>query len=143
MVKRALMVAYKQKSKGSKHQFEFTLTNVGTVHYLPTGTPDRHLTLELKLLDNNDRVMKEKIFTMKRYILWRPFIIDIYDTRLPFKTPKTFDLEFTQNSDNQPSILDITVRYHLLDEKRRKKINYRNKEPINYPVYQERILLNN
>jgi len=142
MVQRALMVAYKQNSDGNKHQFKFTLTNVATVHFLPTGVPDRHLTLDLKLLDNNDRVMKEKNFTMKRHILWRPFIIDLYDTRLPFKKPKVFDLTFSQNSDNQPSILDITVRYHLLDEKRRKKINYNNKEPISYPIYQERIFLN-
>jgi hypothetical protein len=143
MVMRALMVTYNQTSQGKNHQFEFNLTNVGTVHYLPTGLPDRHLTLELKLLDNNDRVMKEEIFTMKRYILWRPFIIDLYDTRLPFKTPKFFSLDINQNKDNQPSILDITVRYHLLDEKRRKKINYNNTEPISYPIYEERILLNN
>lgn len=142
MVKRALMVTYKQTSERNKHHFEFTLTNVGTVHFLPTGIPDRYLTLDLKLLDNNERVMKVKTFTMKRYILWRPFIIDLYDTRLPFKTPRAFDLKFTQNNDNQPSILDITVRYHLLDEKRRRKIDYNNKEPISYPIYQERIFLN-
>jgi hypothetical protein len=143
MVKRALMVAYKQKSEGNKHHFEFTLTNVGALHYLPTGTPDRHLTLELKLLDNNHNIKKEKIFTLKRYILWRPFIVDLYDTRLPFKKPKSFKIEFEQDSDRQPSILEVTVRYHLLDEKRRKKIGYNNKEPINYPIYNERILLNN
>jgi hypothetical protein len=142
MVKGALNVAYGQKQEGKRHQFEFILTNVGTVHYLPTGTPDRHLTLELKLLDNKEEVMKEQIFKMKRYILWRPFIIDLYDTRLAFDSPKSFKINFEQDRDSQPSILDITVRYHLLDEKRRRKIDYNNKEPINYPIFSERVLLN-
>ena len=59
----------------------FTLTNVGAAHFLPTGTPDRHLTLELRLLDGEGRMLKEKIHVMKRYILWRPFIVDLKDTR--------------------------------------------------------------
>jgi hypothetical protein len=35
--------------------------------------------------------------------------------------------------------LDVTVRYHLLDEARRKRIGYENKEPIAYPVYHARV----
>jgi len=34
--------------------------------------------------------MKETVRTMKRYILWRPFIVDIRDTRLPYRQPKEF-----------------------------------------------------
>jgi len=35
------------------------------------------------------------------------------------------------------------VRYHLLDEKRRKYINYKNTEPIAYEVFRKRISLSN
>ena len=142
-VKEALKVEYKKKiiKDRDTYQFEFTLTNIGTTHYLPTGTPDRHLTLELKLLDKKGKLIKEKIFEMKRYILWRPFIIDLYDTRLPYKAPKTFTFKFEMDGNNSPSILDVKVRYHLLDEKQRKKIGYKNKEPIAYPIYSERIQL--
>ncbi len=59
-----------------------TLTNVGAAHHLPTGTPDRHLTLELRLLGPSGEVLKETVHLMKRYILWRPFIVDLRDTRL-------------------------------------------------------------
>ena len=78
---------------------------------------------------------------MKRYILWRPFIIDIKDTRLPFNEPRNFAFEFKPDSENPPTIIDITVRYHLLEEKQRKKIGYENNEPIAYPIYNERIIL--
>jgi hypothetical protein len=39
------------------------------------------------------------------------------------------------------SIIDAEVRYHLLDEARRKRIDYKNKEPINYPVFQQQLRL--
>ena len=78
---------------------------------------------------------------MKRYITWRPFVIDIKDIRLPFNEPRSFVFEFTPDSEDPPSIIDVTVRYHLLDEKQRKKIGYKNNEPIAYPIYNERIIL--
>ncbi len=92
----------------------YCTSNAGTAYYLPTGTPDRNLTLELRLLDNN-----EKIYKMKCYILWRPFIVDLKDTRLPYNKPTEF----------------------ILDEARRKRIGYENKEPIAYPIYKKRIPL--
>ena len=142
-VRKSLRVEYKKEffSDKRKIKYIFTLTNIGAAHYLPTGTPDRHLTLELRLLDKEEKILKEKNYKMKRYILWRPFIVDIKDTRLPFNEPREFPFEFKTNSVSQPSILDITVRYHLLDEKQRKKIGYENEEPIAYPIYNERVIL--
>jgi hypothetical protein len=118
-----------------------TLTNVGAAHYLPTGTPDRHLTLELKLLGQRGEVLSEKVYTMKRYILWRPFIVDLRDTRLPYLQPREFEFPFIRNDPAAPTAIDVTVRYHLLDEARRKKIGYNNVEPIAYPIYHKRIPL--
>ncbi len=132
-VKGDLRVEYKKEVERNSIKYIFILTNVGTVHYLPTGTPDRHLTLELKLRDKKGQIIKEKTYKMKRYILWRPFIIDIKDTRLPYRKPRRFIFEFSRYS--KAAVLDVTVRYHLLDEKRRKKIGYRNKQPIAYPIH--------
>jgi hypothetical protein len=133
-VKKGLMVEY-QREPGA---IVFTLTNTGAAHYLPTGTPDRHLTLEVQLLDENGRELKRRVYTMKRYILWRPFIVDIRDTRLPYGQPRSYRFEF---SDKHAVALDVAVRYHLLDEARRKKIGYENTEPISYPIYRQRISL--
>jgi hypothetical protein len=144
MVKKALKVEYKNIFNGDRntYEFEFRLINVGAYHYLPTGTPDRHLTLELRLLDNEGTAIKETLYKMKRYILWRPFIVDIRDTRLPYNKPRKYIFDFKADTKNPPSILDASVRYHLLDEKRRKKIGYENTEPIAYSIYKERIPLN-
>lgn len=140
-VKSALRVDYKTNydSKNKEYEFEFTLTNVGADHYLPTGIPDRHLTLELRLLDSEGNLIREKIHKMKRYILWRPFIVDIRDTRLPYGEPRTYEFSFNADGKNPPAVLNVTARYHLLDERRRKRIGYENKEPIAYPIYQKNI----
>lgn len=140
-VARSLEVKTGREEEKDRTTFTFTLTNVGASHYLPTGTPDRHLTLELRLLGKDGGVVKEKVHVMKRYILWRPIILDLKDTRLAYGKPTAFTFSFKSGRDNPPSELEVKVRYHLLDEKRRRRIGYENKEPIAYPIYFERILL--
>lgn len=140
-VARSLKVDYERKPDGKKLTYEFTLTNIWAAHYLPTGTPDRHLTLEIRLLGEGNRVLEEERFTMKRYILWRPFIVDIRDTRLPYNQPRTFSYTFDPAGTPPADWLHVTVRYHLLDEKRRKRIGYENTRPIAYPIYTENIQL--
>ncbi len=140
-VEGSLKVETKRETEKDGSSFTFTLTNVGAAHYLPTGTPDRHLTLELRLLDGNGKVLKEKTHVMKRYILWRPFIVDLKDTRLAYGEPRTFEFSFKADRKNPPAALEVMVRYHLLDEKRRKRIGYENKEPIAYPIYRKIITL--
>ncbi len=136
-VVQALQVEHKLEND----ELVVTLTNEGAAHYLPTGTPDRHLTLELRLLGSNGEVLAEKVYTMKRYILWRPFIVDLRDTRLPFGQPRQYRFSVIKRGSATPAFVDVTVRYHLLDEARRKRIGYNNVEPIAYPIYHEQISL--
>jgi Cytochrome c554 and c-prime len=136
-VAQALRVEHKLEAG----DFVVTLTNVGAAHYLPTGTPDRHLTLELRLLGASGQLLAEKVYTLKRSILWRPFIVDLRDTRLPHGRSRAFRLPVAKRGGGVPAVVDVTVRYHLLDEARRKKIGYNNARPISYPIYHERILL--
>lgn len=136
-VKESLRVEHRLDNNG----LVVTLTNAGAAHYLPTGTPDRHLTLELGLLGPNGEVLKETVHTMKRYILWRPFIVDLRDTRLPYLQPREFKLPLNKRGPVAPTAVDVTVRYHLLDEARRKKIGYITVEPIAYPLYNKVIPL--
>ncbi|MBF0135842.1 MAG: cytochrome c family protein [Magnetococcus sp. DMHC-1] len=138
-VARALKVDHRREEVDGRSQFVFTLTNVGTDHFLPTGTPDRHLTLEFRLLDNHNAVMHEKIYKMQRTIMWRPFIIDLWDNRLAARQPREFIYELPKTGvSSQAVTLDVTIRYHLLDEARRKRIGYNNTVPVRYSIYHER-----
>ena len=138
-VKRALEVRFERRGE---RRYAFFIRNRGAHHYVPTGTPDRHLTVELRLLDTQGRVLEETSRTLKRFVLWRPFIMDLWDSRLPYGVTRRIYFNFDREYDRQPAALDILVRYHLLDEARRRKIGYENRDPIAYPVHHERIRLN-
>ena len=116
-----------------------TLTNTGADHYVPTGTPDRHLTLEFTLLGPDGSVLEYERQTLKRTIMWRPFIVDLWDTRLPAGESRMYEFEFRTDVSPAPAALSVVVRYHLLDEARRERIGYDNREPISHVVHEQQI----
>jgi len=139
MVKQALTISFEETADNAagEHRFELAITNSGAAHYVPTGTPDRHLTVQLRLFDAQDNVLKEQDHLLKRTVMWRPFIIDLWDTRLPRGERRSYQLVF---SDRQQAVtVEAVVRYHLLDEKRRQRIGYENKEPIAYEVFRQQL----
>ncbi len=141
MVRKALTVEFvetKQPGEDKRH-FRLTLANTGAAHYVPTGTPDRHLTVQLRLLDDKDEVLDEQSHTIKRTVMWRPFIVDLWDTRLPRWQPRVYELEVPGNS--AAVKVEAEIRYHLLAESRRQRIGYENKTPIHYEIYRKQISL--
>ncbi len=142
MVKKALSVKFAEqvsKNKG-KRRFTLTIANTGAAHYVPTGTPDRYLEVQLRTLDRNNNMLEEKTEKIIRTVMWRPVIVDLWDTRLPRWQPESYEIEL---SDTEKAVsVEAVVRYHLLDEKRRKRINYKNKTPIAYDVFRQKIMLN-
>jgi hypothetical protein len=143
MVKQGLDVLFSEVGEAGKAQREFTLTitNVGAAHFIPTGTPDRYLTVELRLLDRDGRVLEEQQHTIRRTVMWRPFIIDLRDTRLPRWQPRSYTLSVTENSRDKPAVAEAIVRYHLLNESRRRRIGYENREPVSYEVFRQKLSL--
>ena len=126
-----------------KRKFTFEITNSGTRHYLPTGTPDRHLTVTLRLLDRDGKILKEQSHKLIRTVMWRPFIIDLWDTRIPYGEKRRYSLEYSKDQHRHAEAVEVKVRYHLVDESRAKRINYQYREPIDYEVFSKRIDLTN
>lgn len=141
MVKKAFTADFLADStvEKGKRKFVFEITNTGTRHYLPTGTPDRHLTVSLRLLDAKGKIIKEESHKLKRTVMWRPFIVDLWDTRLPYGETRRYTLEYSQERYQNATAVEVKVRYHLVDESRAKRINYQNREPIDYEVFSKLI----
>ncbi len=140
MVKRGLTIRFEATSPddSDRRRAVLTLTNTGAAHYLPTGTPDRYLTVALRLLDAAGQVLEEQTHTLRRTVLWRPFIVDLWDTRLPYGEPRRYSLAFRES---RAAAVEAVVRYHLLDERRRRRIGYENTTPISYEVFRQRLAL--
>jgi hypothetical protein len=112
---------------------ELVLENTGAAHFLPTGTPDRHLTVRVRALDAGGRVIGEATDTLERAIMWRPFIVDLWDTRLARGMPRRLALELP----SETRTIEAEVRYHLLAESRRRRIGYEPAEPISYVIFDQ------
>ena len=142
MVRRGLTIELIERpAPVNKRRFALTITNTGAAHYLPTGTPDRHLSVELRVLDQSGNVVREEREVLKRTVMWRPFIVDLWDTRLQPQQPRDYVLDLDTAKTPKASAIEAAVRYHLLDEARRRRIGYQNAEPISYKVYRAQIAL--
>ena len=141
MVQQALTIEFAEATpaSGATRTFQLTLANTGAAHYVPTGTPDRHLTVHLRLLDADGGVLDEQMHTIKRTVMWRPFIVDLRDTRLPRWQAREYTLRVPASS--AAVRVEAAVRYHLLDEKRRARIGYENTTPIDYEIFRKEIPL--
>ena len=141
MVKKAFTADLFEETpiENEKRVFTFEITNTGTRHYLPTGTPDRHLTISLRLLDAQGNIIKEQNHKLKRTVMWRPFIVDLWDTRLPYGELRQYSMEYSTGQYDNVAAIEARVRYHLVDESRARRINYKYREPIDYEVFSKRI----
>ncbi len=138
MVKSGLKFNLVDLSKaGGKHKkYRLDITNVGADHRIPTGTPDRHLEVNFVLMDEKGKVIDHQKDLLERVILWRPFIIDLWDTRI--KSGETYSADYSFDMpDDGGRELKVEVRYGLLHESRRKRIGYENKEPISYTIFKK------
>ncbi len=143
MVKGALAVALRADPSAPADvlRYRLRLTNTGAAHYLPTGTPDRHLTVALRFLAADGGTLKETTHVLKRTVMWRPFIVDLWDTRLPRDEPRVYTLAYPRDGRPRATAVEAVVRYHLLEEKRRQRIGYENREPIAYDLFRQRVAL--
>jgi len=136
-VRQALQVNLEvSRDKSNSGRAHITLTNTGAGHYLPTGTPDRHLSVEFRLINEQGETIKQKIYLLKRHLMWRPFIVDLWDTRLAKDIPRSYSFPFQPGNSPDPVKLEVSVRYHFMDEARRKRIAYTSQQPISYVLYQ-------
>ncbi len=141
MVKSGLTISFDQTDSGDPYKTKYTLSlaNTGAAHYIPTGTPDRHLTVQLRVLDQEGNILEDELHTLKRTVMWRPFIVDLWDTRLPPGEIRQYAIDISLAENNSAAFVEALVQYHLLDEARRKRISYENKEPIAYEVFRSRL----
>ncbi|MEJ1355072.1 MAG: hypothetical protein RPU39_10340 [Candidatus Sedimenticola sp. (ex Thyasira tokunagai)] len=143
MVKNALEVTFIETSgrRDKDRIFDVTLTNVGAAHYLPTGSPGRHLSVDFNLLDSDGDLIDSDQGLIIRKTIWQPFIFDLSDNRLMRWKPETFRFSVERNDMRNPVMVEVIVKYHLLEDEWRKLIGYENKKPIFHELYRKKIEL--
>jgi len=137
MVSKDLDIAIKQVSKnGDRYTYEISLTNIGTHHKLPTGTPDRNIVITMSLLDEGKRIIKTKTHKIVRRILWRPIVIELSDNRLEFNKPQVVEFSFDIESSSR-HYLSVKADYNFLEQWRRDQLKLPASSHAGYPLLEK------
>ncbi len=141
MVRDAMNVSFAEAltSTSGRERYILTLTDTGAEHYIPTGVPDRHLTVKLRVLDAGGHTLKSRTFTLERRVLWRPFIVELHDTRLRPLEPRTYGIGLSTRTHPRPTAVEAVVRYWLMGKSHRAHLHY--PAPISYVLFRSRIPL--
>jgi hypothetical protein len=123
--------------KGNRHTYEIKLTNIGTHHKLPTGTPDRHIVVTMNLLDKDKQVIESKSHKVIRRILWRPIVLELSDNRLEYNTPQTVDFSFKLENDSAAYYLNVKAEYRFLEQWRRDQLNLDEHSHVPYTMLEK------
>ncbi|MBI2061000.1 MAG: hypothetical protein HYT87_14635 [Nitrospirae bacterium] len=144
MVRKAVSIEPEDRSRFENGRgtidVELKLSNVGAGHTFPTGDPDRFVTVTFTLRNAADGSMvRTQTHTLKRWILWRPMILELRDNRLHPGKERSF--RFAERVAGAPGshTLDVEVAYHLMTEAARRKIDYPADLPIQHTLYSARL----
>ena len=141
-VRRALRISLRAlAAPRGQRAYALTVTNVGALHDVPTGVPNRFLSVDWRLLDARGAVLRSRRAIIRRTVLWRPFIIDLWDTRLAYERPRTYRFAFASGGRPPPARLVVEVRYHLAPESYARRVGYRPRTPLAYTVYRRVVAL--
>lgn len=126
MVQRAIRVEMHSDPSvfepGKETRIVLTLTNSGAGHKIPTGDPDRFFTVEFELKDAQGKVLKQQSHTMSRWIIWKPFIVEVYENRLVPLASRDYTFSFRVPQQPEGLTLTTRIRYHILTDKQYEKL---------------------
>ena len=101
---------------GERVTFTATVINAGAGHKVPTGDPDRHVTVEFLVQDKDGRVLSSQADTIGRWILWQPVVVEVYDNRpLPLAS-RQYTFSYRMPAQSAGLTLKTLVRYHILTD---------------------------
>jgi hypothetical protein len=126
MIKQAVTVELRSDQSslqpGQTATFTLRLTNSGAGHKIPTGDPDRYFTITFEVVDAAGKVLKRQEDTMRRWIVWWPVIVEVYENRLAPQASRDYRFQYRLPQNPEGLKLRATLKYHIMTEKQYKKL---------------------
>lgn len=142
MVRQALSIHFRAENpRHGSTVYALTVTNTGAEHYVPTGVPDRFISVDLRLLGSDGATLKHEHYNLKRFIMWRPLVIQFRDTRLQPMLPQQFVIKADLRADPAAVAVEAVVRYHLLPTAHRRKDRLPTNVASSFTVFSKRIMI--
>ena len=142
MVKRALMVSLDKKINNGRIDLILKIKNSWAGHKVPTGDPDRYITIHFDVINKRGDIIKSEQYTIGRWIIWKPIIIELYENRI--KPHESKDYKFNHalaNGEKEETSIRVQVVYHIMTERAKNKLKqkYGLKEDISieYKIFED------
>jgi hypothetical protein len=107
---------------GKVAHFTLRLTNSGAGHKIPTGDPDRYFTISFEVVDATGKVLKHQENTMRRWIVWWPVIVEVYENRLAPLARRDYQFQYRLPENREGLRLRASVKYHIMTEGQYKRL---------------------
>jgi hypothetical protein len=126
MLQRALQVEMRSDQTaygpGVKARYSLILKNGGAGHKLPTGDPDRYITVEFTLMNDKGKIVQQSSKTIGRWLIWKPVIFEYYDNRLEPLEERTFSFSYWTPTNGERLMLEAKVTYHIMTPSAHQKL---------------------
>jgi hypothetical protein len=130
---------------GQDVTFTLTLTNSGAGHKIPTGDPDRYFTVTFEVVDASGAVIKRQESTMRRWIVWWPVIVEVYENRLSPLMSRDYVFRYWSPRNLQGLTLRASVKYHIMTEAQYRRLQNKFGLSIDVPhvftIYEQELRL--
>jgi hypothetical protein len=110
---------------GDRVKFTVNFKNTGAGHKVPTGDPDRYFTVSFNVKDRQGKVVSSQDYTMGRWIMWKPLIVELYDNRIAPQQNRDYTFTAPIPTAEEAQTLSVQVKYHILTEKNYKRLQTR------------------
>ncbi len=117
MLEKALHIELDQKGD----RFELRVMNNGVGHKFPSGDPDRYVLIITKFYDKQGKLLKKEVERFGRTIMYRPIIIEFYDSRLKPLVERSYEYKGSDLVTNARRVT-VEVEYHILSDRAHKKL---------------------
>jgi len=119
IVKKAFMLSLDKKTANGSVNLILNIKNIGAGHKVPTGDPDRYITVHFDAINKKGEILKSRQYTIGRWIIWKPIIIEVYENRI--KPLESRSYRFSYNASAGESIR-VQVIYHIMTERAKERL---------------------
>ncbi len=128
-------------SLGDSAFITVSLFNQRAGHYIPTGDPEHFIVLQIRLMNKDNRILKDTSFTVAQKWKWWPEAVKLSDNRLKAMEIRDYYLAFKVSEQPERLFYEVIVTMNRMTTKIAEYANLLGSYPIKAVIYKQRFKL--
>jgi hypothetical protein len=126
---------------GGSSYITVSLTNQRAGHYIPTGDPEHFILLQIRLMTEDNKVLRDTSFTIAQKWEWWPKAIKLSDNRLKALETGNYYLAVEVLEPPKQLFYEVTITMNRMTTKIAKYAKLLGKYPIKAVIYKQKFQL--